>query len=110
MLTKKNKDVSYYFIDASSYMILKESSKMKFQDKEIEAESYFSNYKVTDGITFATTEEDKQGGQLVTQTHMETVVVNGPVDDALFVMPPRVEVKDAPKTDDKKEVKKDGGK
>jgi hypothetical protein len=110
MLTKKNKNVSYFFIDASTYMILKEASKMKFQDKEIEAESYYSNYKTFDGITLATTQEDKQGGQLVTQTHMDKVEVNLPVDDALFVMPPRVEVKDAPKTEEKKDEKKSGGK
>jgi len=109
MLTKKNKDVSYFFIDASTYMILKETSKMKFQDKEIEAESYYSNYKLFDGITLATTEEDKQGGQLVTQTHMEAVEINQPVEDALFVMPPMVEVKDA-KPEEKKEEKKGGGK
>jgi hypothetical protein len=110
MLTKKNKNVAYYFIDASTYMVLKESSKTKFQDKEIEAESYFSNYKTFDGVTLATTEEDKQGGELITQTHMEKVEVNAPVDDALFLMPARVEPKETPKTEEKKDEKKSGGK
>jgi hypothetical protein len=110
MLTKKNKNVTYYFIDAATYMVLKEASKMKFQDKEIEGESFFSNYKTFDGISLATTQEDKQGGQLVTQTHMDTVEVNVAVDDALFLMPARIEPKDAPKTDEKKDEKKNGGK
>jgi hypothetical protein len=87
MMTKKNKDVVYYFIDASSFLILKEASKVKFQDKEIEAETYYSNYKTNNGITLAATSEQKSGGQLQEQITMDKIEFDVPMDDALFVMP-----------------------
>ncbi|HEV7229678.1 MAG TPA: outer membrane lipoprotein-sorting protein [Bacteroidia bacterium] len=101
MLTKKNKDVAYYYLDASTYLVVKETSKVKFQDKEIESESYYSNYKTIDGITFATTQEEKEGGQLQSQIKIEKIEVNVPVDESLFAMP----VKAEEKTDPKKESK-----
>jgi hypothetical protein len=87
MLTKKNKDVVYYYIDASTFLILKETSKVKFQDKEIEAETYYSNYKTINGITLATTSEQKSGGQLQEQITMDKIEFDVPMDDALFAMP-----------------------
>jgi hypothetical protein len=87
MLTKKNKDVVYYYIDASTFLILKETSKVKFQDKEIEAETYYSNYKTINGITLATTSEQKSGGQLQEQITMDKIEFDVPMDDALFTMP-----------------------
>ena len=96
MLTKKNKDVVYYFLDASSYLILKESSKTKFQDKEIESETYYSNYKTINGVTLATTTEQKSGGQLQEQISMDKVEIDVPMDETLFVLPA--------------DAKKDGGK
>jgi hypothetical protein len=103
MMTKKNKDVVYYSIDASTFLILKEASKIKFQDKEIEAESFYSNYKTFGGITFPCTMEAKEGGQLQTQFSTDKIEVDAVLDDALFVMPP-TDVKDQ-----KAEPAKSGG-
>ena len=97
MLTKKNKDVVYYYIDSGSFLILKEASKIKFQDKEIEAETYYSNYKTINGITLATSSEQKSGGQLQEQITMDKIEFDVQMDDSLFAMPA-----EEPKKEDKK--------
>jgi hypothetical protein len=97
MLTKKDKNVVYYFLDATSFLILKESSKTKFQDKEIESETFYSNYKTFNDITLATSTEQKSGGQLEEQTTMDKVEFDPVMEDVLFAMPPA----------ENKEVKKD---
>ncbi|HXC06349.1 MAG TPA: hypothetical protein VNZ86_16440 [Bacteroidia bacterium] len=87
MLTKKNKTVVYYSLDASSYLILKETTKTKFMDKEVEAETFYSNYKPFNGIQIACTTENKEGGQLQVQFSMDKVELDIPMDDALFSKP-----------------------
>jgi hypothetical protein len=87
-VTKKTGDIEYVYLDASSYLKLKETSKHKFEDKEIESESLFSNYKKVDGIMFPFTveqrEKDSSQGQAM---NFETIEVNPKVDNAMFRMP-----------------------
>jgi hypothetical protein len=104
MLTKKDKNVVYYSLDATTYLILKETSKTKFQDKEIESESFYSNYKTFNGVTFPCTMEVKEGGQLQSQFSTEKVELDAAVEDTLFAMP-ATDVKDQKK----EEPKKSGG-
>ncbi|MFI5151368.1 MAG: hypothetical protein ACHQRM_16685 [Bacteroidia bacterium] len=87
MLTKKNKTVVYYSLDASSYLILKETTKTKFQDKEIESESFFSNYKSYNGIMMAGTTEIKEHGELQLQFSVEKAELDIPLSDDLFAKP-----------------------
>jgi hypothetical protein len=100
MLTKRNKNVVYYFLDVSTYLILKETTKTKFEDKEIETESYYSNYKNINGVMLAGTQEEKEGGQLQSQINLDKIELDVPLLDELFVMP-AVEAKD-PKAGEKK--------
>jgi outer membrane lipoprotein-sorting protein len=88
-VTKKSGDVSYIYLDATSYLQLKETSKHKFEDKEIEAAALSSNYKSVDGIMFAFTMEqrasdDASQGQAL---NFETIEVNPKLDDSIFKMP-----------------------
>ncbi|MBK5283908.1 MAG: hypothetical protein JJE25_00765 [Bacteroidia bacterium] len=87
-ITKPSGDVAYQFIDASSYIVLKETKKQKFQDKETESETLFSNYKLVDGINFPFTVEIREAGansgQILT---VENVEVNPKVDPTIFKMP-----------------------
>ncbi len=100
-LTKKTGDIKYYYIDASSYLILKETTKRKFEDKEVEGENIMSNYKKVDGVMFPFTmearEKDAAQGQAI---NMETVEVNPKIDESMFKMPPPAPA--TPSTTDKK--------
>jgi len=88
-VTKKDGDVSYIYLDATTFLQLKESSKHKFNDKEIEAAELSSNYKSVDGIMFPFAMEQRAGddasqGQTL---NLLTVEVNPKIDDSLFKMP-----------------------
>lgn len=89
-VTKQNGDVKYLYLDAQSYLILKEISKQKFQDKEVESVVLQSNYKNIDGVMIAHTlemrsEEDASSGQAMT---FDKIEVNPEISNSIFVMPP----------------------
>jgi hypothetical protein len=87
MLVKKNKDIVYYYIETSNYLILKESQKIKFEDKEYETESYYSNYKTVDGVLIAHSVEQMNDGKIVGSFTIEKIEINLNFDDSLFAMP-----------------------
>ena len=87
MLTKKNGNVIYYYIDTQNYMIWKEKSKVKLKEKEYEGETYFYNYNVVDGITTAFTTEVYSNGKVAMQTNIEKIEYNKEIDPATFKMP-----------------------
>jgi hypothetical protein len=87
-ITRPTGDVSYQFIDASNYLLLKETSKQKFQDKEVESERLLSNYKMIDGINFPFTVEVRKVGESTGQIMtVDNVEMNPNVDDSIFKMP-----------------------
>jgi len=89
-VTKKTGDISYFYLDASSYLELKQTSKHKFEDKELESSHLSSNYKNVDGIMFPFSMEERSSddasqGQTM---NIETVEVNPKIDESIFKMPP----------------------
>ena len=87
MLTKKNGNITYYYIDTQNYLIWKEESKIKFKDSEYENETYFSNYVTQDGLTTARTIENYNEGKVVMQMNVEKVEYNLTPDEKLFKLP-----------------------
>ena len=89
MVTKKSGDISYFYIDASTYLELKETSKHKFKDKEMESAGLSSNYKSVDGLMFPFSMESRGGddasqGQTI---NIESIEVNPVIDPSIFKMP-----------------------
>ena len=89
MVTKKSGDVSYFYLDATSYLELKQTSKRKFEDKEVEGAHLSSNYKSVDGLMFPFSMEergsdDASQGQAM---NLESVEVNVNIDESIFKMP-----------------------
>ncbi len=87
MLIKKSGNISYYYIDAQSYLIWKEESKVKFKDREYTNETYFSNYTTQDGITSARTIENYNDGKVTMQMNIEKMEYNSKFEDTMFKMP-----------------------
>ena len=88
-LTDSTSDVTNYFIDADSFLMIKQIDKIKFDTKEVTAETIVSNYKKVGGIMIPFTLEIKspdnpQGPQTLT---IENVEVNIPIEDSFFKMP-----------------------
>ncbi len=89
-VTKKDNEVFYDFVDAESNLLIKQEAVRKMQDKEIKVDTYFSNYKLVDGIMFPLTISVKapEMGDAATQTmNYDTVEFNVSVDNSMFKMP-----------------------
>ncbi len=89
----KEGDVTYIFIDAENFVILKMLSKKKIRGTEMEFETYQSNYKDLDGIVIPFSMETKMKGKTVSQIAIDTVKFDVDFDDSIF---------ERPKTDDNK--------
>lgn len=87
-LTDKDNDVTYFYLDAGSYLILKETSKRKVGEKEVNSETLYGNYQQIDGVMFAMAIEFREvgstEGQKGTIDKIETNVV---IEDSYFKMP-----------------------
>lgn len=89
-LTNKDGDVSYYYFDAQSYLILKESNKRKMGEKEISVDVIYGNYKATDGFLFPMSveilaPESPMGGSQ--KAVIEKIEYNVPTEDSDYLMP-----------------------
>lgn len=87
-LTDKDGDATFFYLDAQSYLILKETSKRKIKEKEINSETIYGNYQVVEGITFPLSMEFREvGSQEGQKGVLEKVELNVEVDDTFFKMP-----------------------
>lgn len=87
-VTKKSGDVVNVYIDAESYMEIKEEGKAKMRGQEIEGEVTFGNFKTVDGLVFPFSMEQKAKGAPTGMTMtIDKVEINPTVDAARFNMP-----------------------
>jgi len=86
-LDTKEGDSFTYYIDADSYLMLRTNSKMKRMGNEMESDTYYSNYMMTEGIAVPAKIETKMKDQLMGTLVIETVELNTELDDALFEKP-----------------------
>lgn len=109
-VTKKNGKVETMWIDTETYLTLKSESKRKMRGTEVEAESYFSDYKDVDGMLMAHTMEQGAKGAPQRQKMMfEKIELNVALDDARFKMPAAAPAADKAAPAKADEAKKDGG-
>ena len=99
-LTLKNGDVQTIYIDADSFLQIKEMDKRTIRGTETETETSIGDYKEVNGILFPFAVENAVKGtdqkQKITISKIE---LNVPVDDSIFKMPAAAPKTDAPKTD-----------
>lgn len=88
-LTDKDGDITTYYIDANSYLLLKETGKRKIKEKEITSETVMGDYKSEDGYLMPHSYEIKSEGEMSNSQKiiLEKVEFNVPVDDTIFKMP-----------------------
>jgi len=99
-LTMKNGDVQTIYIDADSFLEIKEETKRTVRGSEQEVESAIGDYKEVSGILFPFAVESNVKGsaekQKITITKVE---LNVTTDDSIFKMPAPAPKADAPKPD-----------
>ncbi len=87
-VTQKSGDVVFLYIDAESFMLLKQAGKTKIRGQEVESETTFGDFKTVDGLVFPHSIEQKAagmpGGMVMTISKIE---LNPGVTDARFTMP-----------------------
>jgi len=87
-LTNKNGDVRSYFIDASSFLLLKWEGVRKTGDQELPWESFFSDFREIQGLKFPFRIDQGSPGTDIKQTlNAEKIEINPRIDDSRFGKP-----------------------
>jgi hypothetical protein len=89
-LTTKEGDMVYYYIDAETYYILKTVDRVKLKDKEEKSYVTFSDFRTTDYgvvVPFSAQRVDENGNEQGGPVVYTKVIVNGPLDAAIFNEP-----------------------
>jgi outer membrane lipoprotein-sorting protein len=88
-VTKKNGNIVYKFIDAETFLEVKQTSKRKDprSGTEVESTTLLSDYRKVGDVLMPFATETKLGSQTQSQMILEKVEVNKPLDDALFGKP-----------------------
>jgi hypothetical protein len=86
-LTDKDSVTTTYFIDPSTYYIIKMSKKAQAMGQEMELTAMYSDFKKTDfGVVVPYTTQLDFGGQFQMTSNLKKVEFNKPVDPAIFEM------------------------
>lgn len=86
--TLKNGNVITYYIDAETFLVLKEESKRTVRGTAVEGESSVGDYKQVEGLTMPfAMEMGAKGSQQKQKLVTEKVEINPKFEDARFVMP-----------------------
>lgn len=80
-------DVFTFYIDADSYIILRQNAKIKVMGNESENDTYYSNYSMVEGIAMPGKAETKMNGQLVMTMIFEKMELNPELEDTMFDKP-----------------------
>ncbi len=100
-LTKKSGKVEYHYLDAETYLLVKEEGTVKRRGTEMEGESTFSDYKDVQGymMPFAT-EQGVKGMPQRQKMTISKIELNVPIDDSRFALPSASDTtKTAPKAE-----------
>ena len=87
-VTLKNGDVITMYLDADSFLEIKEEVKRTVRGTEQEVESSLGDYKEVNGLMFPFAMENGiKGSQQKEKLTLSKIELNVPVDDAIFKMP-----------------------
>jgi len=86
-LITKAGDNFIFYIDADSYVILRQNSKMMVMGNESESDTYMSNYSMIEGMAYPGKIDTKMNGQLVMSMTFDKVELEVALDDTLFEKP-----------------------
>jgi hypothetical protein len=87
MIMKPDGDISYHFIDSETWLLLKTTSMVKFEDKEVESETQYSDFRTVNGIVMPFIIESMSGGKMVSQVKIDNVEFDIPLEEEKFVFP-----------------------
>ncbi|MFN9776604.1 MAG: hypothetical protein ACK54V_01945 [Candidatus Kapaibacterium sp.] len=84
IISKRKDGLEYeYFLDVDSYLVVKITTRYRFQGEDNQVNSTFSNYKRFGGILLPTALDNEGGGTM----SVSEISINPSIDDSIFVMP-----------------------
>ena len=87
-LTNKNGDVRFYFIDASTFLLLKWEGRRKTEEQELPWESFFSEFHEVQGLKYPFRIDQGSPGTEIKQTLIaEKIEIDPAIDDSRFAKP-----------------------
>jgi outer membrane lipoprotein-sorting protein len=87
-LTNKNGEVRFYFIDASTFLLMKWEGTRKTEDQELPWESFSSDFREVQGLKYAFRIDQGSPGTQIKQTLItEKIEIDPPIDDSRFAKP-----------------------
>ena len=86
-LTDKEGDITYYFMDSETFVIIKTTAKRMVQGTEVESESLLSNYQMIDGVAFPFSISTGANGQMMVEIEMDNVDFDTKFEDVFFAKP-----------------------
>jgi outer membrane lipoprotein-sorting protein len=87
-VTLKNGEVRYIYLDADTFLEVKEESKRTIRGTEREGETTFGDYKEEGGVMMAHSfESGAKGSPQKQRITLEKVEINPTIEDARFKMP-----------------------
>jgi hypothetical protein len=86
-LTDKDGDITYYFIDAETYVVIKTNAKRNINGTEVEGETLFSNFQMIDGMAFPYSISTGMNGQTMAEIVIEKVDFSKKLDPTFFNKP-----------------------
>ena len=88
-ITLKNGDVITDYLDADSFLEIKQETKRMIRGSEQDVESSLGDYKEVNGLMFPFAMENGiKGSQEKEKLTISKIELNVPVDDSIFKMPP----------------------
>ncbi len=87
-LTTKSEEVRTYFLDASTFLLMKWEGTRKTEGKEIPVESFFRDYREVNGIKFAfEIDTDSPGSAQSQKLSIDKIELDPVLDDSRFGKP-----------------------
>lgn len=98
-VTLKNGDTQTYFLDADSYLEVKQTSKRKVRDQEVEAETFYGDFREVAGVLVPfSIEQGMVGMPQRAKIIVDKMEANVPIDPARLKMPAPAPAPAAPAT------------
>lgn len=86
-VTRKDGGIEHIFINQQTFLIQKRTASITARGQQVEFVTYFKDYRNVNGIMFAFENENTMGGQPYSTIQFDSVELNIPVDEKIFVMP-----------------------
>jgi outer membrane lipoprotein-sorting protein len=87
-LTSKNGEGSFFYFDASTWLLLKWEGNRKVEGKDVPWESFFRDFRDINGLKYPfLVESDAPGTQQTQKITAEKIEVNIPLENSLFEKP-----------------------